>query len=170
MPWLLIYLSSTLTGALAVLLYIIVGYWAGLQASRALFVAMLDRVVRAPTRIFDKTPIGRILNRFVADIGAVDNALNSSARNALSGTLAFIISFGIIVVIVPRFTPFAVLIAALYIRIVPAFVRAARDLRRLESINLSPAFAGFDELLHGLPHSRAFGTELIYQNRFYSRS
>ena len=169
MPWLLIYLAITLAGALAVLLYIIIGYWAGLRASRLLFVAMLDRVVRAPTRIFDKTPVGRILNRFVADIGAVDNALNSSARNALSGTLAFIISFVIIVIIVPNFTPFAVLIAALYIRIVPPFVRAARDLRRLESISLSPAFAGFDELLHGLPYTRAYGTELIYQNRFYLR-
>ncbi|KAF8342804.1 uncharacterized protein EI90DRAFT_3030312 [Cantharellus anzutake] len=169
LPWLLLYLTITLTGALAVLLNVVIGYWAGLRASRSLFISMLDRVVRAPTRIFDKTPIGRILNRFVADVGAIDNALNESSRNALRGTLEFIISFGIIVIIVPRFTLLAMFIAFLYIRIAPPFVRAARDLRRLESISLSPAFAGFDELLHGLPHVRAYATELIYQNRFYSR-
>jgi ABC-type multidrug transport system fused ATPase/permease subunit len=169
MPWLLIYLTISLAGAFATLLYIVLGYWAGLQASRSLFVAMLDRVVRAPTRVFDKTPTGRILNRFVADIGAVDNALNSSARNALSGTITFLASFGVVVYIVPRFAPFAAFIAFLYIRIAPPFVRTARDLRRLESISLSPAFAGFDELLHGLVHVRAFAMERVYQNRFYRR-
>ena len=44
-----------------------------------------------------------------------------------------------------------------------------RDLRRLESVSLSPAFAGFDELLRGLPHVRAFGMEERYQDRFYQR-
>jgi ABC-type multidrug transport system fused ATPase/permease subunit len=169
MPWLLIYLGISLAGAFATLAYIIVGYVAGLRASRALFVAMLDRVVRAPTRFFDKTPTGRILNRFVADIAALDNALNSSARAAVSGTLAFLISFGVIVYIVPKFAPFATVIAFLYVRIAPPFVRAARDLRRLESISLSPAFSGFDELLHGLPHVRAYAMEKVYQNRFYRR-
>ena len=169
LPWLLGYLALSMLGALATLAYIIVGYVAGLRASRLLFVAMLDRVVRAPTRFFDKTPTGRILNRFVADIAALDNALNSSARSAVSGTLAFLISFGVIVVIVPSFTPFATIIAVIYILIAPPFVRAARDLRRLESISLSPAFSGFDELLHGLPHVRAFAMERFYQSRFYLR-
>lgn len=168
-PWLLIYLGLSLVGAFATLAYIVVGYVAGLRASRVLFVQMLDRVVRAPTRFFDKTPTGRILNRFVADIAALDNALNSSARSAVSGTLTFIISFGVIVYIVPVFTPFATFIAIIYIWIAPPFVRAARDLRRLESISLSPAFSGFDELLHGLAHVRAFGMERVYQERFYTR-
>jgi len=169
MPWLYMYLGISLAGASATLAYIVVGYVAGLKASRTLFVAMLDRVVRAPTRFFDKTPTGRILNRFVADIAALDNALNSSARSAVSGTLAFLISFGVIVYIVPKFAPFATVIAFMYIRIAPPFVRAARDLRRLESINLSPAFSGFDELLHGLPHVRAYAMEKVYQSRFYRR-
>lgn len=169
MPWLYIYLGISLAGAFATLAYIVVGYVAGLTASRTLFVALLDRVVRAPTRFFDKTPTGRILNRFVADIAALDNALNSSARSAVSGALAFLISFGVIVYIVPTFAPFAIVIAFLYIRIAPPFVRAARDLRRLESISLSPAFSGFDELLHGLPHVRAYAMEKVYQNRFYCR-
>ena len=75
----------------------------------------------------------------------------------------------VVVSIVPSFAPFALFIAWLYIRLAPSYVRASRDLRRLESVSLSPAFAGFDELLRGLPHVRAFGMEERYQDRFYQR-
>ncbi|KAF8832014.1 hypothetical protein HHX47_DHR1001186 [Lentinula edodes] len=60
-------------------------------------------------------------------------------------------------------------VAWLYIRLAPPYIRASRDLRRLESISLSPAFAGFDELLRGLAHIRAFGMEKRYQNSFYAK-
>lgn len=168
-PWLMIYLYISISGALVVLLYISLGYYASLQASRSLFIAMLQRLSRAPSRFFDITPIGRILNRFTSDINTVDHALQSSASAALSGTMNFVISFFVVVSIVPSFAPFALFIAWLYIRLAPSYVRASRDLRRLESVSLSPAFAGFDELLRGLPHVRAFGMEERYQDRFYQR-
>jgi len=84
-----------------------------------------------------------------------------------AGVLSFITSFGVIVWIVPLFTPVALFTAWLYIRLAPPYVRTSRDLRRLESISLSPAFAGFDELLQGLIHIRAYGVEQRYQERFY---
>jgi hypothetical protein len=71
--------------------------------------------------------------------------------------------------VVPIFAPVAVILAWLYIRIALPYIRASRDLRRLESISLSPAFAGFDELLNGLPHIRAFAMEERYQESFYNR-
>lgn len=168
-PWLMVYLYISIAGALTVLCYISLGYYASLQASRSLFIAMLQRLSRAPARFFDITPIGRILNRFTSDISTVDHSLQSSARAALSGTMNFIISFGVIISVVPSFAPFAIFIAWLYVRLAPSYVRASRDLRRLESVSLSPAFAGFDELLRGLPHVRAYGVEERYQDRFYKR-
>lgn len=151
------------------LAYIALGYYASLQASRSLFHAMLERLTRAPSRFFDVTPLGRILNRFTTDMNTVDNALQNSARGALFGVMAFILSFTTVVLVIPTFAPFALIIAWLYIRLAPAYVQASRDLRRLESISLSPAMAGFDELLRGLTHVRAFGMELRYQERFYQR-
>ncbi|OCH93071.1 P-loop containing nucleoside triphosphate hydrolase protein [Obba rivulosa] len=168
-PWLLLYLYISTAGAFAVLSYIALGYYASLQASRSLFRSMLGRLTGAPSRFFDITPVGRILNRFTTDINTVDGALLNSARAALSGTLNFIASFLVIIWVVPTFAPFAVFIAWLYIRLAPLYVQASRDLRRLESISLSPAFAGFDELLRGLVHVRAFGMEERYQDRFYQR-
>ncbi|KIY73590.1 P-loop containing nucleoside triphosphate hydrolase protein [Cylindrobasidium torrendii FP15055 ss-10] len=166
-PWLLVYLSISLAGAFSVLMYISLGYYASLQASRSLFLALLRRITRAPARFFDTTPIGRILNRFTSDINTIDNALQNSARACISGVLDFVASFLVILVVVPTFAPFALFIAWLYIRLAPPYIRASRDLRRLESISLSPAFAGFDELLRGLTHVRAFGMEQRYQDAFY---
>ncbi|TFK56635.1 pleiotropic drug resistance ABC transporter [Heliocybe sulcata] len=168
-PWLTIYLLISVAGALTLCSYIALGYYASLQASRTLFVSMLDRLARAPARFFDVTPIGRILNRFTADINTVDNALQNSLRAAFSGVLNFLVSFFVIIAVVPAFGPFAVVIAWLYIRLAPPFVQASRDIRRLESISLSPAFAGFDELLRGLPHVRAFAMEQRYQEKFYQK-
>lgn len=168
-PWLMIYFYLSMAGAFSVLAFISLGYFASLQASRRLFNAMLTSLTGAPSRFFDITPIGRILNRWTADIGTVDGALQGSTRAALSGTLNFLLSFGVIVFVVPSFAPVAIFIAWLYVRLAPAYIKASRDLRRLESISLSPAFAGFDELLRGLPHVRAFGMELRYQDRFYQR-
>ncbi|KAG1904761.1 ABC transporter type 1, transmembrane domain-containing protein [Suillus fuscotomentosus] len=168
-PWLLIYLYISIAGAFSVLAYISLGYYASLQASRSLFLRLLQRLTRAPARFFDTTPIGRILNRFTTDINTIDGALQTSARAALSGVLNFLASFTVIIVVIPAFAPLALVIAWLYIRIAPRFVQAQRDLRRLESVALSPAFAGFDELLRGLSHVRAFAMESRYQDKFYEK-
>lgn len=168
-PWLMIYLWISLFGAFVTLAYIALGYYASLQASRSLFRSMLKRLARAPSRFFDVTPVGRILNRFTTDMNTVDNTLQESARSAMFGVMSFVFSFATIVFVVPAFAPFALIIAWLYVRLAPAFVKASRDLRRLESISLSPAMAGFDELLRGLAHVRAFGMEQRYQDRFYER-
>ncbi|KAF7311117.1 P-loop containing nucleoside triphosphate hydrolase protein [Mycena chlorophos] len=168
-PWLMVYLEISLLGAFSVFVYIGLGYYASLQASRSLFLSLLRRLTRAPARFFDVTPIGRILNRFTTDINTIDGALQNSARACLSGVLNFVASFCVILFVIPRFAPFALFIAWLYIRLAPRFIRASRDLRRLESISLSPAFAGFDELLRGITHVRAFGMEQRYQDRFYAR-
>jgi ABC-type multidrug transport system fused ATPase/permease subunit len=168
-PWLMIYLYISVVGAFTTLFYIILGYYTSLQASRTLFVALLKRLTRAPARFFDVTPIGRILNRFTTDMNTIDNALQGSARNCLTGMLNFLASFGVMLFLVPTFAPFALFIAWLYIRLAPSYIQASRDLRRLESVSLSPAFAGYDELLRGIIHIRAFGMEDRYQNTFYDR-
>ena len=168
-PWLMIYLYISAAGVFSLLFYIALGYYASLRASRSLFMALLQRLTRAPARFFDVTPIGRILNRFTDDIGTIDGPLLHSARNCLSGVLDFVSSFAVILFVVPTFAPFAIFIAWLYIRLGSPYVQASRDLRRLGSVARSPVFAGFDELLRGIVHIRAFAMENHYQDRFYAR-
>ena len=67
-PWVITFSVICSTGAISLLAYTALGYYAGLQASRSLFLEMLKRLVRAPSRFLDVTPIGRILNRFTAGL------------------------------------------------------------------------------------------------------
>ncbi len=165
----MVYLYISTAGAISLLLNISLGYYASLRASRSLFSALLSRITRAPSRFFDTTPIGRILNRFTSDISTIDAALQGSAKACISGLMDFAASSITILVVIPQFSPFALCIAWLYIRLAPPYIRTSRDLRRLESVALSPAFSGFDGLLQGITHIRAFGMEQRYQDKFYQR-
>ena len=46
-----------------------------LRGAKLLHVRMLRRVIQAPMRFFDTTPIGRVLNRMSSDTAAIDSNL-----------------------------------------------------------------------------------------------
>ena len=48
-----------------------------LTGAKALHVRMLRRIIQAPMRFFDTTPIGRVLNRMSSDTTAIDSNLPS---------------------------------------------------------------------------------------------
>ena len=71
-PWLWMYVCLALSGAVASLSYMILGYYASLQASRQLFLRMLYRLARCPSRFFDITPIGKstvLSNIYASNVG-----------------------------------------------------------------------------------------------------
>ena len=43
-----------------------------IKAVRQLHDNLLDTMVRCPLRFFDRTPIGRIINRFTTDLNVID--------------------------------------------------------------------------------------------------
>ena len=63
--------SSVLVNAISSYLV----YWTLLKASEKLHNKMVLSVIKAPLLYFDKTPVGRILNRFSKDIGSIDDIL-----------------------------------------------------------------------------------------------
>lgn len=71
----------------------------GLRASRVLFEKMTHSILRAPLSWIDKTPTGRVLNRFTSDTFTVDRRLASDLSSFLQSAI------GLVVIIAARFVP-----------------------------------------------------------------
>lgn len=131
----------------------------GVIAGNKLFARMLHTVVRSPVRFFDQTPTGRILNRFTKDIETVDSTLSGNIRMLVMFATASVMSIVSMMVTVPSFVPFLIVLAYAYYRTAVSYIAAARDLRRLESVTRSPIFQSFSEVLNGIGTVRAYGAQ-----------
>ncbi|GAA6016442.1 hypothetical protein JCM11491_002414 [Sporobolomyces phaffii] len=138
---------------------ILVAFNGSFKASRALFTTSLTRVVHAPFRHFDATPVGRILSRYSQDMSTIDGSLMDQIRICMTHALSFVVQMSVIVVVSPFFIPPAILIIAAYVYYSLMYVKTSRDLRRLESVARSPIFSKFGETLQGIVTCRAFGAE-----------
>lgn len=79
--WLGVYLFFTFIMAALWLSRFGLSYHGSFKASRALLYACLLRVTNAPSRWLDENPTGRLLNRFTADIGSIDNTMHTTVGN-----------------------------------------------------------------------------------------
>ncbi|KAF8533369.1 P-loop containing nucleoside triphosphate hydrolase protein [Trichophaea hybrida] len=130
-----------------------------LKASREIHQALLYNVMRAKGRFFDSTPLGRIMNRFSKDLEAIDQEVAPVALgmiHSLGSVIAIVI---LISIITPGFLAAGVLITGLYVLIGIFYLRASRDLKRIESIQRSPLYQHFGETLSGISTIRAYGDE-----------
>ncbi|RCK60461.1 Multiple drug resistance-associated protein-like transporter 1 [Candida viswanathii] len=117
---------------------------------------MAESVLRSPMSFFDTTPIGRILNRFTEDIGKIDMYLPWTIISFVVLLLNGIVTFGIILALLP---PMLLIIVGLlfvynYFRV--RFVPTIRELKRLESIAKSPVLATIQESINGVDTIKAF--------------
>ena len=131
----------------------------GTAASRSMLHAAMARVLRAPMRFFDTTPLGRITNRFSKDVDVMDNTLTDALR-MFSFTMAMISS--VVILIAVFFPYFLVAVGPLLLAFVAAagYYRAsAREVKRLEANARSHVFARFAEGVSGVASVRAYGLE-----------
>lgn len=137
-------------------------YLAGVTASNNIFKHVLSKVLRAKLRFFDKTPLGRIMNRFSKDIESVDQELIPFAEGTFACLVSCVSTLIIITCITPGFLVFAVIIAYLYYLVGMLYLTLSRELKRFDSITKSPIHQHFSESLTGVATIRAYGVE----NRF----
>ena len=138
-----------------------------LTSSRRLHGAMMLGVLKAPVRFFDTNPVGRVLNRFSRDIGIMDDLLPDMFLDALQ-----ILLFCLGAVLLPSIlNPWVVIaagpLAILFALIGRYYVKASRDLRRLEGVNRSPVLSHFSETLDGLVAIRAYRREDAFLAELY---
>ncbi|KAI9004026.1 ABC transporter type 1, transmembrane domain-containing protein, partial [Gaertneriomyces semiglobifer] len=158
--------SNTL---LLLFLRILVILRGSLRASRHLHNAMLEKLLHAPMRFYDITPLGRILNRFSRDMQSVDQEVSSWSGDFLSNVVAACAVIGVIAVVTPVFLIGVLPIALLYLNIARLYVRTSRELKRLESVTRSPIFSHFSETITGASTIRAYGAETKFMTENHSR-
>ncbi|KAH7334355.1 hypothetical protein B0J17DRAFT_770708 [Rhizoctonia solani] len=140
-----------------------------LRASRQLYERMLRSVMRSPSRFFDKTPSGRILNRFSKDIDTIDGGLQDFMIRVISQAIALSVAVSTIIYAVPFFIVPAFVIAYIHLWFARGYINASRDLRRIEANTRSPIVSSFSELVVGIVTVRAFGSEKSFLNNLYKR-
>ena len=111
------------------------------KASQRLHDRMAEAVIRSKIEFFDTNPLGRILNRFSADVGSNDDQLPTTLFDFW--VISFIV-FGAIATTV-SVLPFTLLafppLVWYFLSVRRTFVTSTRELKRLEGLARSPIFA-----------------------------
>eukprot|EP00899_Mesostigma_viride_P029749 jgi/Mesvir1/995/Mv17535-RA.1 len=144
-------------------------FYMAIRAASRLHAAMLRTLLRAPLSFFHKNPAGRVLNRFAADQGTVDDQLPLQLFSFFQ--LSFI-CLGTLVLVVMGVPWVALLIVPLFLvflRLRMKFMSASRDTKRLEAVTRSPVLSFFSASLQGLTTIHAFGMQAQFHEAFMDR-
>ncbi|KAL3759959.1 hypothetical protein ACHAWU_000582 [Discostella pseudostelligera] len=131
-----------------------------LRASRQLHEGLTKSILRAPVAFFDVTPIGRILNRFAADMDKIDLELTQSLGQAISSIFSILGAVSAIIAATKGTLLIAMApISYFYYVIQKWFRKSSTELQRLASIAGSPLFSDFSQVLSGTSTIRAYGKQ-----------
>ncbi|KAI9485487.1 MAG: hypothetical protein EXX96DRAFT_545289 [Benjaminiella poitrasii] len=144
-------------------------YYGTLKASKNLYQKLLRRVLRAPMRFFDTTPIGRILNRFSKDFEFIDSGVPNDLMYFFIQWLVIVSSILTVCFVLPAFVIPMAFVTFLNVVIGKRFSAASRELRRMDSVTRSPLFTHFGETLVGAATIRAYGVTRQFMNEFLRR-
>ena len=151
-----------------------------LRAAAGIHERMIDSIIKAPMSFFDTTPSGQILNRFTADMKAIDEQLISQLSGALSLLFMMVSVLATMIVILPWIIVVLIPLFVFYGWIQLVYRNTARELKRYDSKTQSPVFNYFSETVNGLSTIRAFKSEarlmsetekrINYNSRFWTKS
>ncbi|RSM18089.1 hypothetical protein CDV31_003011 [Fusarium ambrosium] len=140
---------------------------ANINASRYLFDRMLAAVISLPLGWFDTAPIGRIINRFTADFQSIESNLGKNLGSATYGVVqifAIILAatLALPVMLLPAFILLSASAAVCY-----RYLKAAREMKRLEAVARSPILDLLLSVTEGLATIRGFGRVACYVDKMH---
>ncbi|KAJ1723570.1 hypothetical protein LPJ53_002093 [Coemansia erecta] len=130
-----------------------------IRASRKNHESMLLGVLRSPMSYFDVTPMGRIINRFSADIQESDFSLPWAIASVSSNLFGIITSLTVVSITTPILLVLFIPIAFFYKHLQNLYMSSSREITRISSSTRSPIFAHFQETIGGTLSIRAYGQE-----------
>ena len=122
---------------------------AGLRAARSLHDRSLAAILAAPPAWFGAHAAGRVLNRFGADVAAVDDGLPFVANVALANFAGLAGAIAVMLGAQPAVAPAVLPMAAAFRELQSRYSAAAREVRRLDAVARSPVVAGVADAAAG---------------------
>ncbi|KAK2495393.1 hypothetical protein MC885_003839 [Smutsia gigantea] len=92
--------------------------WTGLKVAKRLHRSLLNRIILAPMRFFETTPLGSILNRFSSDCNTIDQHIPSTLECLSRSTLLCVSALAVISYVTPVF-----LVALLPLAVICYFIQ-----------------------------------------------
>ncbi|XP_077090599.1 ATP-binding cassette sub-family C member 9 isoform X2 [Siphateles boraxobius] len=137
----------------------------GVAAATNLHHDLLNKIIHAPIRFFDVTPLGQILNRFSADTNIIDQHIPPTLESLTRSTLLCLSAIGVIAFVTPAFLIALVPLAVAFYFIQKYFRVASKDLQDLDDSTQLPLLCHFSETAEGLTTIRAFRHEARFKQR-----
>uniref|UniRef100_A0A8C1BEP1 ATP-binding cassette, sub-family C (CFTR/MRP), member 9 n=1 Tax=Cyprinus carpio carpio TaxID=630221 RepID=A0A8C1BEP1_CYPCA len=137
----------------------------GVAAATNLHHNLLNKIIHAPIRFFDVTPLGQILNRFSADTNIIDQHIPPTLESLTRSTLLCLSAIGVIAFVTPTFLIALVPLAVAFYFIQKYFRVASKDLQDLDDSTQLPLLCHFSETAEGLTTIRAFRHEARFKQR-----
>mmetsp|Transcript_14515 Transcript_14515/g.21627 ORF Transcript_14515/g.21627 Transcript_14515/m.21627 type:complete len:993 (-) Transcript_14515:9-2987(-) len=164
--WFILILSLTAAVIILSILRAIFSFYLFIQAAQRLHDRMLQSVLRAKIEFFDTNPLGRILNRFSADVGILDETFPLTIYDFVVGlfvVLGGMITAGVVLPFILLCVP-PLLWAFFMLRKI--FVTTSRELKRIEGMSRSPIFATLSETLGGIATIRSNSKVEYFKEKF----
>ncbi|XP_075705466.1 ATP-binding cassette sub-family C member 9-like isoform X2 [Rhinoderma darwinii] len=139
--------------------------WLGHTAARNLHDNLLKKIILAPIRFFDTTPLGLILNRFSADTNIIDQHIPPTLESLTRSTLLCLSAIGVISYANPYFLIALFPLSVAFYFIQKYFRVASKDLQELDDNTQLPLLCHFSETAEGLTTIRAFRHESRFKQR-----
>ncbi len=164
--WFIILLSLTTLVILSSIFRAMLSFYALVETSHRLHNRMLCAVLRSKIEFFDTNPLGRILNRFSADIGITDETFPFTVYDFLVGL--FIVIGGVVTagIVLPFILLCIPPLLFFFFMLRRTFVSTSRELKRLEGLGRSPIFAIMNESLGGIATIRSNSKIGYFRQKF----
>ncbi|XP_069479879.1 ATP-binding cassette sub-family C member 8 [Ambystoma mexicanum] len=164
-PYSMVFSILCCLGIILCLITSIAVEWTGLRVAKKLHYSLLNKIILAPMRFFETTPLGSILNRFSADFNTIDQHIPATLECLSRSTLLCVSALAVIAYVTPVF-----LISLLPLGIICYFIQkyfrvASRDLQQLDDSTQLPLLSHFSETMEGLTTIRAFRYEARFRRK-----
>ena len=138
-----------------------------IKSAQNLHNSMTRTVLRAKVSFFDTNPVGRILNRFSADVGITDDQLPSTLYDFIMCGLMCLAAITTASIVLPS-TLICIPFLFFYFRSLrKTYLKSSREIKRIESVTRSPIFIMLREALNGLPTIRSLsGASSVFLEKF----